>query len=253
MWKKLKRPLAFVLTVAMLVSLTNFEQFSVLAEGAPETTTTAAESKTSEKAEEKNTEKSEKEESASEKTTAEKKESGESSDKEETKEDSEKKSSESQTEAAPESTTGKKEEGTSAKEKEDASTEKKEDGKKYADSYAITTKSTYANNDKSIKVGGKATVVYLKDGEELSIKNLPYGVKYTVTEAGNDGYTVTNVVTDENGAEGTIDSALETDAYTNTKDGTVDTGVIMSYAPYIAMIAVACVFAVMFFRRREDV
>lgn len=94
MWKKLKRPLAFVLTVAMLVSLTNFEQFSVLAEGAPETTTTAAESKTSEKAEEKNTEKSEKEESASEKTTAEKKESGESSDKGETKEDSEKKSSE---------------------------------------------------------------------------------------------------------------------------------------------------------------
>lgn len=126
------------------------------------------------------------------------------------------------------------------------------DGKKYADSYAITTKSTYANNDKSIKVGGKATV-YLKDGEELSIKNLPYGVNYTVTEAGNDGYTVTNVVTDEKGAKGTIDSALETDAYTNTKGGNVDTGVIMSYAPYIAMIAAVCVFAVMFFRRREDV
>ena len=112
MWKKLKRPLAFVLTVAMLVSLTNFEQFSVLAEGAPETTTTAAESKTSEKAEEKNTEKSEKEESASEKTTAEKKESGESSDKGETKEDSEKKSSEEASEA----TTAKKEDSGSAEE-----------------------------------------------------------------------------------------------------------------------------------------
>lgn len=125
--------------------------------------------------------------------------------------------------------------------------------KQYADSYKITTTSKYTDNASSIKVGGEATV-YLKDKDQLSIENLPYGVTYTVTEAGNDGYTVTNVVTDEKGAnKGTIDSALETDAYTNTKGGKVDTGVIMSYAPYIAMIAVACVFAVMFFRRREDV
>lgn len=124
--------------------------------------------------------------------------------------------------------------------------------KQYADSYKITTTSKYTDNASSIKVGGEATV-YLKDKDQLSIENLPYGVTYTVTEADNDGYTVTNVVTDEKGAKGTIDSALETDAYTNTKGGKVDTGVIMSYAPYIAMIAVACVFAVMFFRRREDV
>lgn len=126
--------------------------------------------------------------------------------------------------------------------------------KQYADSYKITTTSKYTDNASSIKVGGEATV-YLKDKDQLSIENLPYGVTYTVTEAGNDGYTVTNVVTDtdEKGAKGTIDSALETDAYTNTKGGKVDTGVIMSYAPYIAMIAAVCVFAVMFFRRREDV
>lgn len=170
MWKKLKRPLAFVLTLAMLVSLTNFEQFSVLAEGAPETTTTAAESKTSEKAEEKNTEKSEKEESASEKTKAEKKESGESSDKEETKEDSEKKSSESQTEAAPESTTGKKEEGTSAKEKEDASTEKKEDGEKSEEKTEAKEKAFSAEKSTDdITVKADAEKGVLPDGTKMEI------------------------------------------------------------------------------------
>lgn len=170
MWKKLKRPLAFVLTLAMLVSLTNFEQFSVLAEGAPETTTTAAESKTSEKAEEKNTEKSEKEESASEKTKAEKKESGKSSDKEETKEDSEKKSSESQTEAVPESTTGKKEEGTSAKEKEDASTEKKEDGEKSEEKTEAKEKAFSAEKSTDdITVKADAEKGVLPDGTKMEI------------------------------------------------------------------------------------
>lgn len=50
---------------------------------------------------------------------------------------------------------------------------------------------TYSTNDDGKKVtftNGKATVT-LKDGESVTIKGLPYGSKFKVTETNSDGYT----------------------------------------------------------------
>ena len=83
------------------------------------------------------------------------------------------------------------------------------------------------------------TQFYLKDGDTIKISNLPYNVKYTVTEDEVDGYNTAST-----GDEGIIDSALETAAFTNDKNGTIDTGIILNNMPYIVMITVIAAAAV---------
>lgn len=115
-----------------------------------------------------------------------------------------------------------------------------EEGKTYADSYAIT-KATSQDTAATIEVGGEATV-YLKDGETISIANLPAGVTYTVTETAVDGYKTTST-----GESGTISAeAASAAAFTNDKSGEIDTGVILSSAPYVVILAVVAAAAVAF-------
>lgn len=121
-----------------------------------------------------------------------------------------------------------------------------ENGKTYASSYNVDGGSN-ENNPGTIEIG-EPTTFYLKDDETISIGNLPYGVEYTVTE--NDyreaGYTTTTT-----GDTGTIDKPSQTAAFTNTKGGTVDTGIYLNNLPYLGALAIVLVAAVVLIRRRR--
>lgn len=120
-----------------------------------------------------------------------------------------------------------------------------EQGKTYAKSYAVTGGS-YGGNPKSVKVGEEATF-RLKHDDTISIANLPYGVKYTVTEEEADGYTTTKA-----GDAGSIGSPHSTASFTNDKTGSVDTGIHLDSLPYILVLAaVAAAVAVLIVRRRR--
>lgn len=122
-----------------------------------------------------------------------------------------------------------------------------ETGKTYADSFAVSGGSNKANPT-SIKLGEETTFL-LKHGETITIANLPYGVTYTVTETAAAGYTTTST-----GDHGTINAADQTAAFTNTKNGEVDTGVVLNNMPYILVLAVLAAGVAVFIirKRRED-
>lgn len=122
-----------------------------------------------------------------------------------------------------------------------------EEGKTYRDSYAVTGGSNTANPS-TIKIGEETTFL-LKHGETIHIENLPYGVKYTVTETAAEGYT-----TEKTGADGTISAADQIAAFTNNKDGSIDTGVVLNNMPYILVLAVLAAGVAVFIirKRRED-
>lgn len=110
------------------------------------------------------------------------------------------------------------------------------EGKTYANSYAVSGGSN-TSNPKSIEIGKEATFL-LKHGETISIANLPYGVTYTITETPAKGYE-----TIKTGNTGTVDSAEQTAAFTNTKDGEIDTGINLTTLPYILVFAGVIVIA----------
>lgn len=123
-----------------------------------------------------------------------------------------------------------------------------EDGKTYADSYAITGGSGNEDSDKSITVNGTATV-YLKNGDTISIDNLPYGVDYTISE---DSYTADGYTTSKEGDAGEINAATQTATFTNTKEGEIDTGITTDSLPYLLIAAGVVVGgAVLVTRRRR--
>lgn len=124
-----------------------------------------------------------------------------------------------------------------------------ETGKTYATSYEVKGGSK-ASNPTTVKVGEEATF-YLKDGDTISIKNLPAGVSYTVTETAEEGYT-----TKKTGETGTMDETAKTAEFTNDKSGDVDTGINLTTLPYMLTIAgiilIAAIALIAKKRRFED-
>lgn len=108
---------------------------------------------------------------------------------------------------------------------------------------------------------GKATVnnIKLADGDSATITGIPSSVKYTVTEtAPGDGYTVShkeNEATDyTDGSEVSVEAMGKknnTVEFKNNRDAVTPTGIVMSFAPYILLVALAGVFAVLFLRKRR--
>lgn len=113
---------------------------------------------------------------------------------------------------------------------------------------------------------GKGSVdIALTNGSTKDIKGIPSTVKYTVVENINkkDGYTVSYKVNTKD-VTSTVADATVTAAQqqmgqkdnavvcTNFKDAVTPTGVAMTVAPYILMVAVAGIFAVLFLRRRHE-
>lgn len=108
---------------------------------------------------------------------------------------------------------------------------------------------SYEQNPTTIAVG-TATDFYLKDGETLSFTNIPYDVTYTVTEA---DYTADGYTTTKTGDTGTMDAAAKTAAFTNSKAGQIDTGVVLNNMPYVVVLAVLLGgAAVVLIRKRRD-
>lgn len=120
-----------------------------------------------------------------------------------------------------------------------------ENGKNYSESYTVTGGSD-AGNPKSIKIGEKTTF-HLKHDETITIENLPYGVTYAVTEDTPLDYTLTSTET-----SGKIEAASATAAFTNTKNGTPDTGIRLDSLPYVlAFGLVVCLGAVFVFSKKR--
>ena len=103
--------------------------------------------------------------------------------------------------------------------------------------------------------------VTLKNGESVVVTGLRAADEYTVTEAtytdynttiDNAGATVNDLTATGNmTAANTLTSAAKTVAYTNDKDVTTPTGVIMNIAPYALMLVLAGGIAMFFLRRRN--
>ena len=107
-------------------------------------------------------------------------------------------------------------------------------------------------------------VITLKHNETVHFYNIPVGVTYTVVEdakhkltegtvdpnsAADEDYTATGEVTTAKAvAEGTVTEIINNDKATN-----VATGVITDSAPYIILIAVCAVAAVLFVTKRRSV
>ena len=87
---------------------------------------------------------------------------------------------------------------------------------------------------------GSATVT-LKDGDELTIADLPEGYSYTITETAND-YDTT-IDNDGAAVEGKVATGEKkakdvTVAYTNDKTGEIPTGVLLTIAPFAALMLI---------------
>lgn len=122
---------------------------------------------------------------------------------------------------------------------------------------AITVKKTNQNGVTStitLDEGGGFT---LKDDETVVFENVPADLTYTVSE---DNYTADGYTTKLNNEEKrdsgnvTMTAAAASCAFENSKGGTIDTGVILDNAPYIALLAIVAIggVALMLNKRRRD-
>lgn len=101
----------------------------------------------------------------------------------------------------------------------------------------------------------------LKGGESVVVDGLTEEDSYTVSEE-SAGYVATNTyqVGDGEIVNGTGETLTKTAStfqtekveFTNTKKGTVPTGILMTAAPYVAVVGLGGVFAGMFFRRKRE-
>lgn len=106
---------------------------------------------------------------------------------------------------------------------------------------------------------GKGTVtvtVSLANGEDVTFANIPAGVSYNVVEQrkhttgdvnGAEGYTASYVDANGNIVVNTTAEAK----VTNTKNTSVDTGVSLDSLPYVVVLAVALLGAVVLFTRKR--
>ena len=115
---------------------------------------------------------------------------------------------------------------------------------------------TYSINDGEAQSAGTGTecTFNLKHGDSITFIDLPIGAAFTVTETSysESGYVTT--VDGETGSRKTITLA-ETNsdiAFVNRKDVTVDTGVLLDTLPYILILGVVAVGAILLIKRRRN-
>ena len=135
---------------------------------------------------------------------------------------------------------------------------------KKAENENAPTAITYTVNDEPHTVAfddkGEAAVHFtLHHHQSLSFVNVPAGVKYTVTEDDytNAGYTTELIYVDgetRTTGEKTMGADAAEFTFRNIKDGSIDTGVILDNAPYIALLAIVAIggVALMLNKRRRD-
>lgn len=108
--------------------------------------------------------------------------------------------------------------------------------------------------------GNATTHFYLKHGQYVTVKGLPEGTSYTLTENAEDYKSTagTTNVTHGNSAyndstNGTISSSDIYTGYTNTRQGVIPTGVILTVAPFmIGMLLFGALALFLVSRRRRE-
>ena len=115
---------------------------------------------------------------------------------------------------------------------------------------------TYSINNGETQSAGTGTecTFNLRHGDSITFIALPIGATFTVTETSyaDSGYVTT--VDGETGSSKTITLA-ETNsgiAFVNRKDVTVDTGVLLDTLPYILILGVVAVGAVLLIKKRRN-
>ena len=124
-------------------------------------------------------------------------------------------------------------------------------------SSAITVKKTNQDGETSTITLDDNGGFTLKDDETVEFENVPADLTYTVSE---DDYTADGYTTKLNNEEKrdsgnvTMTAAAASCAFENSKGGTIDTGVILDNAPYIALLAIVAIggVALMLNKRRRD-
>ena len=121
---------------------------------------------------------------------------------------------------------------------------------------AYTTKSVQTTTHVA---SGDTIEVELGKDDTVIIYGLSATDSYTITEKDvtngktATGYTVTDTCGGNDGkVEGMGGTADASYTITNTKEAVTPTGIAMTVAPYILMVAVAGIFAVLFLRRRHE-
>lgn len=122
------------------------------------------------------------------------------------------------------------------------------------ETYKVVTPS----EETSITTGNTISGIKMGNNNEITVYGLTKSDVYKVVEESyaSEGYKT--YVDAQSGNEtreatGNATDANVTKTFYNIKNADTPTGIIMSYAPYIAMLAAACILAVVFFnRRRED-
>ena len=97
--------------------------------------------------------------------------------------------------------------------------------------------------------GARQAFFYLKDGQYITVKGLPAGTHYALTED-NEDYAQTSGIAADNNASGVayqdptdkitgegLNSDIKT-GYTNTRSGVIPTGVIIAVAPFAAGLVI---------------
>ena len=121
---------------------------------------------------------------------------------------------------------------------------------------------TVGNTKSNEAVNGEISIdATLGNGDSTTITGIPANASYEITEnlTDADGYTPSieakAAAIKENGnktVKAEMDASNEVVHYTNTKNAVTPTGIAMTVAPYILMVAVAGIFAILFLRRRHE-
>lgn len=138
------------------------------------------------------------------------------------------------------------------------------DGKdnNYASATVTVSDAVNAANGKTWTIGGGQQTVTLKHGQTIIVSNLPVGVTYTVTEkkTNDDGTAWVYDTTGEAVANNDVLPSITANnnenkvEIVNKHEGTLDMGVVLDNAPYIAMLAIVAIggVALMLNKRRRD-
>ncbi len=105
-----------------------------------------------------------------------------------------------------------------------------------------------ASNPSAIVIsdGAGSSTFYARGGQGIEIVGLPKGTSYSVSQTAVDGYTTSP----ESPQSGSLTEDKDI-TFSNTKEGTVPTGVLMVVAPFLALAAVGAVGAVIILRKRR--
>ena len=133
------------------------------------------------------------------------------------------------------------------------------DGKGNGEIYVVKyTKKSEGKTETAKVESGKSISIELGKDDTVTIYGLTKSDVYTIKETDSKGYTVTDNcgTTDAEKTDGVVTGNGEVDktdwVITNTKAAVAPTGIAMTVAPYILMVSVAGIFAILFLRRRHE-